>query len=473
MRCRNTNPECKASFCSTCCKRYVLPFFPRILAKVNRYSYFDFDPDSRSFICPLCRNICNCSNCLRKRDLSHLLEQNGERTESLTRKLKREGMKGMTVEAWLNQTVEERTSVPTPFDRVRIVCQEEDVISPELPPEPQPEQVKVKKVKRTRKSNLGPKEGGKKKKMGTGGRGVKSKTGQSVVIKFKIPTTTPGTSPNAPKKQDAKSSIREKEVDSDGDTVGGWSEDDHDNGASQNIGIARARSGSTLSSLTSMSITPPRRLAFPPRPPLASFAQGSNHLSMDIDPLALHAHSAEYHTDPTKQSRPEEDEIATHHPRKISSDQGPASIASSSTSTSNIPLPSDVNIGSKSKRPTTAWDSGLGLYETGANANKAVFGTAGRVETHSSPDPLLLHSDSDLLYDHTINGPPPYSHSPPRRQTTNTRAEIGPVTGGQTFLPIETDIPIADRDALFPDTPLWYAYNHQIPSSARPPESVE
>lgn len=201
-------------------------------------------------------NICNCSLCIRKRDLSHLLENNGGlRTESLTRKLKREGVSG-TVETYLKEM---GTIRQAPFDRVRLVCQEEDIISPELPPEPVEVVVKPKnmKTKKSKKSlTAGPDQGvkGSNKKKSPVKNGNKST--KPVILKFKVPNTT--------KPPQAQAAVRRpKEVDSDGDTVGGYSDDD--DVENQN----RADSpDSTLSSAPStLSATPPRRLAFPPRPP--------------------------------------------------------------------------------------------------------------------------------------------------------------------------------------------------------------
>ena len=48
---------------------------------------------------------------------------------------------------WVDQAIEDK--VGAPFDRVRIVCREEDIVSPELPLEPRAEKEKT-KVKRRR-----------------------------------------------------------------------------------------------------------------------------------------------------------------------------------------------------------------------------------------------------------------------------------------------------------------------------------
>ncbi|ORY34354.1 hypothetical protein BCR39DRAFT_517877 [Naematelia encephala] len=223
MKCRNVDPVCRAVFCETCCKRY---------------SYFEFDPESRSFICPLCKDCCNCSNCIRKRNLAHLLGPTGKgiRTKSLSVRIRKETNEAITVQAWLEKAVEDRVGVP--FDRVRLVDQATDVISPELPPDETQVPQTTPKGKKKRKL-AGSREGGTKAK--------KKRTEQTdLVVKLKLPPDL-----SAPEQRPSKV----KEVDSDGDTVGGWSTDDD--------GPAKAAS-SSFSSLTPSPFE--RRLAFPPRP---------------------------------------------------------------------------------------------------------------------------------------------------------------------------------------------------------------
>ncbi|OCF40078.1 hypothetical protein I317_06091 [Kwoniella heveanensis CBS 569] len=121
MKCRNVNSVCNATFCETCCKRY---------------SYFDFDEESRSFICPLCKDICNCSNCIRKRNLAHLLDgKSGFKRSSIKYHMGAKAQGEMTVQAWLEQAV--KKDLGAPFDCVRLVDRAYDIITPNLPPEEQ------------------------------------------------------------------------------------------------------------------------------------------------------------------------------------------------------------------------------------------------------------------------------------------------------------------------------------------------
>ncbi|KAL7418898.1 hypothetical protein Q5752_006582 [Cryptotrichosporon argae] len=109
MKCRNMDPECRATFCESCCKRY---------------SYFEFDPYSRSSICPLCRDICSCANCIRKRDLEHLLApgQSGIRAhavhtlfDSSQSAAQLPPRSALTVEVYLDQMGGK--DIEAPFDR--------------------------------------------------------------------------------------------------------------------------------------------------------------------------------------------------------------------------------------------------------------------------------------------------------------------------------------------------------------------
>lgn len=217
-----------------------------------RYNDFEFDPDSRSFICPLCRNVCNCSNCLRKRGLAHLLEFGGARKKSLRAKLREQGKDVGDIQEYVDQ--QSSVMMRTPFDRVRIVMQDEDIISPDLPPEPKMKIIPSVKKRRIQKGQsmaasqeggIGVKQKGQIRKM----KDSAQTNGSPLKIRFRVPRPPV--------------LVREKEVDSDGDTVGDWSGDDED------IPIvplpSRSRSNS-LTSLSSREPTPPRRLAFPPRP---------------------------------------------------------------------------------------------------------------------------------------------------------------------------------------------------------------
>jgi hypothetical protein len=398
-----------------------------------------------------------------------LLEKKGERTESLTRKLKKEGQ-SMTVESWLDQAVDR---VRLPFDRVRIVCQDEDIISPELPPEPERE--KPIKVKKARKSNLGPKgpsSNRKKKKVSEEGQGVSEPT-KSVKLKFKIPK------PNG-NVHDGKETpvvrVREKQVDSDGDTVGGWSEDDPEPDASPRS-----------SSLTSMSITPPRRLA-------PQMQQGP---SDQVDPLVvlstgfirpemMHQTSALLNLDGHS------DQSSVLLSDSVSSDPGsstPPPVLDEISAKKRKKPPPAANIIRLSKRivhppaprPNIVRSPMESAKSNNGNANSAYQGA---LDLHdpmdpdahqlppSSPDPLLMDTDhddngNDLFFNGQIANrnslPPPYTHSPPPRLTdTSVDVDRSGDTENQN-----------GPDSLFPDTPLWYAYNQHNRLSARSAEGGE
>jgi hypothetical protein len=190
-----------------------------------RYSYFTFDEESRSFICPLCKDCCNCSNCTRKRNLAHLLGPKYKGLKSsFTALTKSEGLEGMTVQSWLEKAVEERVGVP--FDRVRLVNQAEDIITPVVVEE---EEVIVAAPKSVTKKRKAKSEGPKQKKA----KKIKGYDGKSLVVRLKIP-----------KMGDMPPTEPVKEVDSDGDTIGGWSDSEE----------RRGRRNSTLTPLSDASV---------------------------------------------------------------------------------------------------------------------------------------------------------------------------------------------------------------------------
>ncbi|RXK39113.1 hypothetical protein M231_03618 [Tremella mesenterica] len=221
MKCRNVDPPCKAIFCETCCKRY---------------SYFDFDPESRSFVCPLCKDCCNCSNCIRKRNLAHLLGpgRTGIRSSAL-----KSGNEVLTVQAWLEKEAQDKTAAP--FDRVRLVDELEDIITPELPPETIESPIKTGKgkkgVQQTNKRTRGP-----------GKKSTEPINGETKKIRLILKVG--GKEPVVEKEEKPV-----KEVDSDGDTVGGWSDDEGD--------IGRRSGSETSEDDPNM---PQKRFPFPPLP---------------------------------------------------------------------------------------------------------------------------------------------------------------------------------------------------------------
>jgi hypothetical protein len=429
--------------------------FPTYQKLMCRYSYFEFDPDSRSFICPLCMNNCNCSNCIRKRDLSHLLESKGLRTESLTRKLKREGVAG-TVETYLKEMGSVKQA---PFERVRLVCQEEDIISPELPPEPievvsKPKKSKSKKEK-TITNGFGP---GRPK--GSKAKNPQSKTGKKgikpLVIKFQVPP-----------KSAAQRQRRPKEIDSDGDTVGGYSDDEDDDDNSQ----PRAESpASSLSSAPStLSATPPRRLAFPPRlpPPTTSLAHMMNTEPGFIRPDMIQSQRESpgpadeiVAVAKVKRKRPPPAASIVRAPSYMTnpnlarSQQNATASSSSSTSSS---APSTEGPGQ-----TQTWQTpALGLYHhNGTMKLKDDRNPPQGMIPSSSPDPLSLPLPS------FTNGDDNQTEKRVNDIFLNHQLGRGPEAGlmedTPPLLPLmgEQD---RDRDPLFPDAPLWYTYNQHSP----------
>ena len=463
-----------------------------------RYSYFEFDPDARSFICPLCRDICNCSNCIRKRDLAHLLDPNksGTRLESLTLKVKRQG-KGLTVEDYIRPQESRRLA---PFDRVRLVCRDEDVISPELPPEPvviiptKPKSVKSKKSTKSAVSKdqiSGPKESSVKKKVQTRPALNGTKSGSPLKIRFKVPAQS--TIPSEPVKHK-----RPKEVDSDGDTVGGWSDDTDDD---------RARSpASSLTALSDLSATPPRRLAFPPRPPGPDFDTTTTALLKVIDgamdvgtdsldqpgfmrPEMIHqafqlrqAGPGEHETSPrlvavSEIQKDNANGIVGEHgsdsPQKVKMRRKPPPASTIARAPKYMTHP-HLN----RSPPSSTSSSSLSNNEASSSTSNPMqdptinYMTNGTVipsgPVSSSPDPLLMpipsyldtlaikQSDRRLADDIFLNNPPSYPQSPPR-QERDVEDDL------QSLPDNERD---RDRDPLFPDTPLWYTYNqhpHQSP----------
>lgn len=121
----------------------------------------------------------------------------------------------MTVQAWLEKATQEKRGVP--FERVRLVDQATDIISPDLPPETPP--VTAKTFRPRKRKTQEPKEP-KAKKAQTLRKQDEveeakpidddKENGLVINIKLKVP----------PKP------ARIKEVDSEGDTVGGYSDDD-------------------------------------------------------------------------------------------------------------------------------------------------------------------------------------------------------------------------------------------------------
>lgn len=90
----------------------------------GRYNYFEFDEESRSFICPVCMGCCNCKNCLDKRNLGDVAAKLKHRFMHRPDEL----LEGETVQ----QFVERVGRKDPPFDRVRLVNMDEDIVAPPL-----------------------------------------------------------------------------------------------------------------------------------------------------------------------------------------------------------------------------------------------------------------------------------------------------------------------------------------------------
>ncbi|BEJ15831.1 hypothetical protein CspHIS471_0504360 [Cutaneotrichosporon sp. HIS471] len=253
MRCRNVNPECKNLFCETCCKRY---------------HYFDFDEENRSFICPVCLDKCNCKYHLERLGL-------GDRAGSAFKAPgEGEGLQpGETVQHYIERYIESKGREDPPFDRVRLVNEAEDVVAPPLTAEwegwleeQRYERLGIKRQRKKKKSKAA-------KALGEKGKGGKGKGkrpalrpkptgGKSIELVDEInaaaaankrrkrnmdivpPTSTPlsNTPSQTPVLRIASTSTsretsapiflrfrappRVREIDSDGDSVRGYSSDD-------------------------------------------------------------------------------------------------------------------------------------------------------------------------------------------------------------------------------------------------------
>lgn len=394
---------------------------------------------------------------MRKRDLAHLLDTDGlKRAKSLRFTLRKEGKSELTVQEWLEEAASQ--TLRAPFDRVRIINAHEDVISPELPPEEPEPVIAATKTKRIKKSKAtegragGPK-GVKKPKesLDNGMRGTTSPA--KIVLKFTAPTAP---SKSASPKKAKPHQIRPKEVDSDGDTVNGWSGDEQEpiaSGSGSRSG-SRGRT-STITPLSSREPTPQPRLAFPPRPSQSTMP-GFTSFSADgfIHPAMMN------------QSLPV--------PPLFMTEQLPSHAKS--------PFPGDIppdliaspDVSRKRKRSLDVSDtiSSSNFLSTEKAASKFI------PHLPSSPDPIAgpfepdgpSSSDSfgrqndynikDIISSNFINGtngsamlsadPPPYSHSPPRKRK-------------------ESDSP-GRMDSFLPPAPMAYSLAQHLQVRSHSPQ---
>ena len=372
------------------------------------YSYFEFDPESRSFICPRCKDCCNCANCIRKRKLNHLL---GGRPG-----LKAKSIEGMTVQAWLEQGIKDKVNVP--FERVRLVDQAFDITSPELPPEEKPVPVRppAKKRKLKAEKTTGQTKAKKVKKgKSDGGNGAKAsgETAGSLVLKLKVPKP-----------------VREKEVDSDGDTVGGYSDDD----AKSN--------GSSLTSLSSLDqeLPVPPRFAFPPRSALSNHPNGylttisptHPHVPLTLASMAGHVAPPEMlATSPVSPLTP-----GGTRPLPPSRE---SSVSSDGTRRRKKPPPK-ANIVRVPKHalsaPNTSLPTGVSSQVQPTPMLPAMSFQSFSYDGYSSvPPPALPHfSPYASTYHHGL--PPPYSHSPQSQQVELPLQDVyGPITHAPMYPP--------------------------------------
>lgn len=355
----------------------------------DRYNYFDFDPDARSFICPLCRDVCNCSNCIRKRNLAHLLDTEGKRAKSLRFQLRKEGKGTLTVQEWLEEASLETRRAP--FDRVRIVTKDQDIVSPDLPPEPEPEPVVVKETaSKKRKLQTSPKRSTSPKKKA---KSKKAKPSTSVPPETSAgPTILKFTVPAALLKKAAPVQ-REKEVDSDGETMDGGSTASEDNNDPIDpSGRSRSRSDS-LTPLSSRAMSPPQppRLAFPPRPPNPP----------DVNEAPLHPAMPDGYIHPAL--------MTLKHPAP--NNRG--------LSGQHRPTPQDLLRWSESSRDKSVFKKATS--SSGTPSARLGDGAALAHGHEQYPRPPYDSSPANFIpLTQGRNGsamadPPPYSHSPPRR----------------------------------------------------------
>jgi hypothetical protein len=354
-----------------------------------------------------------------------------------------------------------------PFERVRLVCQEEDIISPELPPEPIEVVVKPKKSK-TKKEKIITNGSGPGRPKGSKAKNVQTKTGkkeiQPLVIKFQVPP-----------KSEPQRQRRAKEIDSDGDTVGGYSDDEDD----QELANRAESPASSLSSAPStLSATPPRRLAFPPRlppPHLESSTTTSLAHIMNTEPGFIRpdmiqsqresprpADEIVAFTRVNKRKRPPLASSIVRAPSYMTNpnlSRSTNNATASSSSSSSSSAPSTEGLGK-----TQTWQTpALGIYHSNGTVKFENGPTPSQGSIHSSsPDPLSLplptftngHDDrkqtqkrvNDIFLNHQLGRGP----------------EAGVMEDTPPLLPLigEQD---RDRDPLFPDAPLWYTYNQQSP----------
>nr|XP_019048667.1 hypothetical protein I302_02440 [Kwoniella bestiolae CBS 10118]OCF27597.1 hypothetical protein I302_02440 [Kwoniella bestiolae CBS 10118] len=290
MKCRNVNPICRATFCETCCKR--------------------------------------------KKNLAHLLGASKGKIQRKSIKYAMGAEVGgeMSVQSWLEKAVKDVSRAP--FDLIRIVDHDKDIISPDIPPEEQIEEtivVENPQPKKARRKRLSEKIGeqivvdpsslerngemekpkakrGRKKKIvqvdeeeiiNTSPVRPSVEKTNKLVVKLKIPKPVPpGTSPAI-----TTPAERVKEVDSDGDTVGDWSDDNVDGGDESSL--------TSLSSLPSKSPAIPARLPFPPRPIYAPIMDTNEYLSTlpgaDQNESIPVASDVDLHSTPLKEETPHTD----------------------------------------------------------------------------------------------------------------------------------------------------------------------
>ena len=167
---------------------------------------------------------------------------------SLYQSAAEQGSEESTLEAWIKQVTE--AQVAAPFDRIRLVDQATDVISSDLPDD---EVIHVAEP-RKKQRKAGSKSPKKRAMVDQSNGEVKRHT-----IRIKLPKAV---EPSAPAK-------KAKEVDSDGDTVGGWS--DEDDGRLDPPSIA-----STRTPITGSPSPGPARFAFPLRTTVMAQQQWTN-----------------------------------------------------------------------------------------------------------------------------------------------------------------------------------------------------
>jgi len=294
----------------------------------------------------------------------------------------------MTVQAWLEKAADDKA--PAPFERVRIVDEPFDVISPELPmteanntPAP-PAKVGVKRKRAPNKVDKAKKI--EKSKGGGNKRAEKPAKGLKITLKLNMKPAKP---------------TRMKEVDSDGDTVAGWSDDDGDMGSAAS------------SALTSLSSSPDRDVDHSSVPVANSWSSVHHERARTSAAMAIagaknanpNMIARAYEASSSSGTSSETDSNPDSRRRKRPPPQANI-VRAPKHSAITVPRPDDLAI------PNTPVETPLGTAQTWASSSQPASQT---FQTFSYDGYSNVPPEFSRLPDDTImqGFPPPYSHSPP------------------------------------------------------------